>query len=151
MAQSNHRDVLEKYRATLQGDGWHTAQDDGYLYDHLVYHLKAVEAHDEIRALFADHAWLLARVSQSGQYDAYLADLDTAWQLSTEEANRQIVAGKEATALLDCIRYALIQTSINSIAGNDHTSTERSPQLSQNVCSSPMKTMLTTALCVQEN
>lgn len=35
---------FEAYRATQEGNSWHTAPDDGYLYNHLAYHLDAVVA-----------------------------------------------------------------------------------------------------------
>jgi hypothetical protein len=52
----------EMYRwYTQQGGSWHTAPDDGYLYDYLVYHLDALAQHDpgaeaELHALFANQA-----------------------------------------------------------------------------------------------
>ena len=40
---------------------------------------------------------------------------------------------------------------MSNIAGKDHVSIERRPQLSQNVCSSPINTVTETMPCVQEN
>ena len=100
--------------ATQQGQGWATAPDDGYLYDHLAYHLDAVADHDpvageELRSLFADQAWMNVRVPQSRYlYDGYLADLDVVWRRAHAEAHRQIDAGEEPAAIGDCVRYALI-------------------------------------------
>src|SRR5438874_4360269 len=48
-----HRALLNTYRTTWRGTGWHTADDDGYLYDHLAYHLRAIGAIDELKGLFA--------------------------------------------------------------------------------------------------
>src|SRR5262249_25004802 len=75
-----HEALLAAYRATCTSVGWHNAPDDGYLYDHLVYHLDATGATDELKGLFADQGWMHARVPQSGYiYDGYLADLGVAW------------------------------------------------------------------------
>ncbi len=119
-----HRALLDVYRRTRQEDGWHTAPDDDYLYNHLAYHLDALAGHDaaaaaELPGLFADQSWLNARVPQSGYlYDDYLADLDYAWRCSHAAAGRQIDADQGPSALADCVRYALIRTSVNSLAGN---------------------------------
>ncbi len=119
-----HCALLDAYRGTQEGNGWHTAPDDGYLYDHLVYHLDQLageenDAEAELHGLFADPSWLRVRVAQSGYlYDGYLADLDAAWQRAHEATQRRIDADEEPAGLADCVRYALIHTSINSLAGN---------------------------------
>jgi hypothetical protein len=114
-----HRALLDAYRATCKGNGWHTAPDDGYLYDHLAYHLDAVGAAGELKALFANQSWLHARVSRSGyHYDGYLGDLLRAWEYPKKEVEAQIKRGDAPGALAECVRYALIYTSSNSIAGN---------------------------------
>jgi hypothetical protein len=114
-----HNAILEAYRATCKDNGWHTAPDDGYLYDHLAYHLDAVGAAGELKGLFADQHWLHARVPQRGyHYDGYLADLHMVWNHADAEARRQIYAGQESVAIADCVRYALLCTSVNSIAAN---------------------------------
>ena len=40
--QLAHRALIDGYRRTQVGAGWHTAPDDGYLYGHLAYHLHAL-------------------------------------------------------------------------------------------------------------
>ena len=110
-----HRELVEKYRQTQLGVGWHTAPDDGYLYDHLVSHLKEAELIDELKVLFADPNWMHVRV-ETGDYSKYLADLQVAWESSYHKAVEQIAADEEATAFLECLHYALIETSIRSWA-----------------------------------
>lgn len=61
-----HRNLLDSYRQTQQGDGWHTAPDDGYLYDHLAYHLVEADGVDELRRLLLDFDWLVAKLEASG-------------------------------------------------------------------------------------
>ena len=45
--------LTRAYRNMWKGDGWHTVDDDGYLYDYLTYHLHASGAIDELKGLFA--------------------------------------------------------------------------------------------------
>lgn len=117
-----HRALLDAYRRSRQGGGWHTVPDDGYFYDHLAYHLDQLVDHDasaedDLFGLFDNQGWLHARILQSGYlYDGYLADLRVAWLRSYAVASRQIDADQEPSALADCVRYALIRGSINSLA-----------------------------------
>lgn len=99
---------------------WHEIPDDGYLYDHLVYHLKESGQLDDLRGLFDSHDWMHARFAQSiYTYSGFIADVMATWQDSAHPAAlRQIEAGEKPTALADCVRYALIRTSINSLASN---------------------------------
>lgn len=114
-----HRALLKAYRDVHKGMGWHTAQDDGYLFNHLAHHLYAAGEVQELKGLFADQHWLQARLSQQAStYDGYLADLSLALECASAETRRQIEADQEPANFSDCIRYTLIHTSINSIAGN---------------------------------
>ena len=114
-----HQALLGAYRTLEKEGGWPSVEDDGYLYDHLVYHLQTVSAYDELKALFADQCWLSVRVPQcSYSYDGYLDDLSKAWECADAEARQQIKNGQCPAALSDCIRYLLIRTSVNSLAGN---------------------------------
>jgi nucleoside phosphorylase len=114
-----HRALLKAYRDAHRGMPWHFAQDDGYLYNHLAYHLYAAGEVQELKGLFADQLWLQARVAQpASTYDGYLADLSLALECASAETRRQIEADQEPVNFSDCIRYTLIHTSINSIAGN---------------------------------
>jgi hypothetical protein len=114
-----HQALLKAYRNMWKGTGWHTASDDGYLYDHLGYHLHAAHTFDELKALFANQHWLHQRVPQRDYtYDGYLSDLMLTWKYAHSEAKQQIEETQELTAFTDCIRYLLIRTGINGIAGN---------------------------------
>lgn len=114
-----HICLLRAYRATCSDAGWHTAPDDGYLYDHLVYLLENTQQWDELHALFKNQNWMQVRVPQSNyDYDSYLADLMIAWQDAHKRTQAQIAAHETPTALADCLRYALIRTSVNSLAAN---------------------------------
>ena len=60
--ETAHNAILEAYTKTKQGDGWHTAPDDGYLYTHLAYHLLALDRKEELCSLLtASPAWMEAK------------------------------------------------------------------------------------------
>lgn len=113
-----HNALLAAYNP--KGQPWHTIDDRGYLYSFLAYHLHEAGREDELQALFADQNWMHARVVRDGYtYTGYLQDLNVAWeQVAYRTALKQINAGNEPTTLADCVRYSLIHTSINSLAGN---------------------------------
>ena len=114
-----HRALLKAYRNACRGSGWHTAKDDGYLYNHLAYHLYAAGEEQELKRLFADQSWLHVRIPQHAYtYDGYLADLSLALEYASSRTRRQIEADQEPESFAECIRYTLIHGSINSIAGN---------------------------------
>lgn len=113
-----HKAVLDQYRPNTF-NGWHAIPDDGYLYNHLAYHLKGAELFEELHQLFEDDQWLRVRVPQSNfLYDAYLEDLQIAWEVAYEQCLDQINNHESPTALIDCFRYVLIRTSINSISAD---------------------------------
>ncbi len=115
-----HQGLLSAYQPTQTGEGWHTAPDDGYLYDHLVFHLLEAGDTRALEALFDNAEWFHMRVKQSSYlYDGYIADLMTAWKdVAQSDALLQIERAESPTSLVNCVRYALIRTSLNSIAGN---------------------------------
>lgn len=116
-----NRALLDAYFKQGRIKGWHAIPDDGYLYNHLVYHLAAVGEYDSIRSLFLTDQWLNARVASAGYvYDGYVADLETAWfQFAEPLAEQQIEAGGASfNTYVDLARYALIRTTINSLASN---------------------------------
>jgi NB-ARC domain/APAF-1 helical domain len=120
-AQATHQALLRSYKAEWKGQGWHTTTDDGYLYNHLAYHLYEAQEYATLQGLFSDHHWLHVRVSQCGYlYDGYLEDLALAWKVASADALRQTSAQQDVWAFLDWIRYLLIHSSINSIAENHH-------------------------------
>jgi hypothetical protein len=119
-AASIHRALLDAYHTSKTGDGWHTAPDDGYLYDHLVYHLKAIDKTEELLGLFDSQAWMRARVGQSDYvYDRYLEDLDITLKSVLHPAvEQQIRQGADLTALPRFLRLALIRGSVQRLLWN---------------------------------
>lgn len=121
---ATHQALLDAYRPTQNGIGWPTAPDDGYLYDHLAYHLDQLAGLDsdadiELHTLFNDDAWLHVRVRQSGyRYDGYLSDLRTVWYRELASARHWIDFHQQPSSFAVCLRYALIHTSVNSLAAS---------------------------------
>ena len=120
-----HRALLDAYRRTRQGDGWHTAPDDGYLYDHLAYHLDQLADHDaaaeaELHGLFARSS-LAPRPRPAVRLPVRRLPGRPGRRLASRRTPppcRQIDADQEPSALADCVRYALIRTSVNSLAAS---------------------------------
>lgn len=110
-----HRSILAAYARARSGSIWATAADDGYLYDHLVYHLASAQDQNGLRRLFDAPDWMWARLGRSDyRLDGYLGDLDRFWKLATRSAGEQIAADELPDALVDCLNCALIQTTLNS-------------------------------------
>jgi len=115
-ASDYHKALLDAYSETRVGEGWHTAPDDGYLYDHLVFHLDKGGEEDDIKILFNNDAWVQARLREGDfLYRGYTRDLRRAWKISHDQLIKQIEQGEPALAMSECVRYALIQTSTNSL------------------------------------
>lgn len=60
--------------AALTPRGWATAEDDGYLFDHLAYHLRRAGREHEWRQLLISFAWLERKAGARG-FPAVLQDL----------------------------------------------------------------------------
>lgn len=120
-----HQALLNAYRQTCSDESWASASDDGYLYDHLAYHLNYLAtnedkvAYEELKALFDNQDWLRVRVAATDyQYDGYISDLMLAWEHTNSLAYNQLNDDQLPSAFADCLRFALIRTSINSLAAN---------------------------------
>ena len=123
-----HATMVDRYRAVcrrkallgastaLELPPWHILPDDGYIHDHLVWHLAQAGCDTEIHALLREetprgrNGWYEAR-ERLGQTGGYMADVRHAWQLAESQAT---CAGRQGLAC----RYALILASLNSLAGN---------------------------------
>jgi hypothetical protein len=55
---------------------------------------------------------------ETRDYPAYIADLRMRSQVHEARAREQIAAGEEPTALMDCFRAALIESSLRTWAAN---------------------------------
>ncbi|MBV8317575.1 MAG: hypothetical protein JOZ53_21760, partial [Planctomycetaceae bacterium] len=112
-----HGRLLERYRARTRGGLWHTLPDDGYIHAHLTWHLEQAGAPEGLHGLLSEetaegrNGWYEAR-ERLGQVAGYLADL-----ARIRRWVDQPVEGRSPAIGLGC-RYALMITSLNSLAGN---------------------------------
>ncbi len=119
-----HAAIVRAYRtAAPPGKRW--PDDDGYLYDHLAYHLAQLARTDraylaELVGLFGNQEWMRLRFEQSGYtYDGYLADLDRCWRLRHDDLLAAIGQGGDVGPVwADSLRFALIRSSIVSLASS---------------------------------
>ncbi len=92
--------------------------DDAYGLNSLATHLDRSEQFERLAELIGQ-PWMIARFNGGGYtYDGFIADLTLAWKHAYEETQNQIEARQAPRALAQCVRYALIRTSINSLSGN---------------------------------
>ncbi|MBR8833341.1 MAG: hypothetical protein DSM106950_04680 [Stigonema ocellatum SAG 48.90 = DSM 106950] len=114
-----HATLLEKYRNLTDNNLWHTLPNDGYIHQHLVWHLEKAEQVEEIHNLLAEESatggngWYEA-CDRFGQTANFVTDVARAWQLAEDsctETTLPQVIGLQG-------RYALIIASLNSLAAN---------------------------------
>ncbi|MBR8832807.1 MAG: hypothetical protein DSM106950_01870 [Stigonema ocellatum SAG 48.90 = DSM 106950] len=112
-----HATVLEKYRQKTQDGLWHTLPNDGYIHQHLVWHLEKAKKVEEIHSLLREESktgangWYEA-CDRLGQTANFVSDVVRAWRLAEE------MFEKNPSSISLQVRYALIQSSINSRAKN---------------------------------
>ncbi|MEH2458039.1 NB-ARC domain-containing protein [Nostoc sp.] len=110
---------LQQYRQKTQKNLWHTLPNDGYIHQHLVWHLEKAERVEEIHQLLREESqtgsngWFEAQ-EKLGQAEPYITDFFRAWELAEENWTESILP---QVVGLQC-RYALITASLNSLAGN---------------------------------
>ncbi|NMF61771.1 NB-ARC domain-containing protein [Brasilonema octagenarum] len=114
-----HSQLLERYRQKTQKNLWHTLPNDGYIHQHLLWHLEKAERVEEIHSLLREESqttsngWFEAR-EKLGQTAGYITDISRAWELAQANWNESTLP---QVVSLQC-RYALITTSVNSLAAN---------------------------------
>lgn len=94
------------------------AERYSYTLDTLVAHLSASAQYARLHKLFESDIWFQARYAGSNHlYEDYIADLMVAWERHAHQiALQQLDDAEDCKALVDCVRYALIRTSFNSIS-----------------------------------
>jgi hypothetical protein len=118
-----HAKILERYQKKTQNGKWHTLPDDGYIHNHLLWHMKRAGLNGEIHSVLYEentdgkNAWYHVR-EKLGQTSGYVEDISRAWQLAEDSSKDNIDNGQKAHTLDLEIRYALITASINSISAN---------------------------------
>ncbi|MHC5751291.1 MAG: NB-ARC domain-containing protein, partial [Nostoc sp.] len=112
-----HAALLKKYRQKTQNNLWYTLPDDGYIHQHLVWHLKKAGQVEKIHSLLQEESatgnngWFEVR-EKLGQTGGYITDVSRAWELA--EANWNEATLSQVVGL-QC-RYALIIASLNSLS-----------------------------------
>ncbi len=110
--QAAHDRLLARYRARTQNGLWHTLPDDGYIHEHLTWHMEQAGREDALVALFREetedgrHGWYTA-LDRLGRTDIFLQDLARLWALT----DRWRDIGLQ-------VRWALMEASLHSLAGN---------------------------------
>ncbi len=113
-----HSILLERYQANLDDENWHELVDDGYIYDHLTWHLEKADYVNSIHQLLQEetssgkNGWH-SKCEALGKTAIFVGDVARAWKLAEEDyqSNPTKAIG------LQC-RYSLIISSLNTIAGN---------------------------------
>ncbi|TRV67659.1 MAG: trypsin-like serine protease, partial [Microcystis panniformis Mp_MB_F_20051200_S6D] len=105
-------------KGDLGGSNWHTLEDDGYIYNHLLWHLEKAQQIAQIHLLLreetaAGHNGWYSQCEKEGKTAVFIKDVARAWQLAEEHFSEN---KSESMGLQ--VRYALITTSLNSLAGN---------------------------------
>ncbi|WP_071881431.1 NB-ARC domain-containing protein [Gloeothece verrucosa] len=112
--EAAHQQFLNYYRAKTEGGLWHTLPDDGYIHAHLTWHLQKAGLSAEIHQLLQEeteegaNGWYWA-CDSLGKTSIFMQDAAQAWELADE---------KEWEGVGLQVRYALITSSLNSLAGN---------------------------------
>jgi hypothetical protein len=77
---------------------------------------------EELKSLFNDQQWLITRLAQDNRlYQAYLSDLIEAWKTADSQTRQQLRNEQPPTSFADCVRYALIHTTIVGNLGRPST------------------------------
>ncbi|TRU36999.1 MAG: trypsin-like serine protease, partial [Microcystis aeruginosa Ma_MB_F_20061100_S20] len=105
-------------KGDLGGSNWHTLADDGYIYNHLLWHLEKAgqiaQIHQLLREETAEgHNGWYSQCEREGKTAIFIKDVSRAWQLAEEH----FIENKSESMGLQ-VRYALITTSLNSLAAN---------------------------------
>ncbi len=113
-----HHQLLERYRAKTHNGQWHTLPDDGYIYAFLTWHMEQAKRPEAIHHLLQE----TNEAGRNGWYDAcdaigkpagFVNDVARAWKVA-----EGCYGENPETTLALLFRYALIRTSLNSLASN---------------------------------
>ncbi|MDB9411822.1 NB-ARC domain-containing protein [Microcystis aeruginosa] len=105
-------------KGDLGGSNWHSLEDDGYIYNQLIWHLekagKITEIHQLLREETAEggNGWY-SKCEKEAKTATFIKDVSNAWQLAEAD-----FANNPSQAIALQVRYGLITTSLNSLAGN---------------------------------
>ncbi|MDY7003748.1 MAG: NB-ARC domain-containing protein [Cyanobacteriota bacterium] len=112
-----HGIFLEKYSRLTDNHLWHTLPNDGYIHQHLVWHLEKAGKIEEVHGLLAEESksgcngWY-ETCEHLGKTGIFINDVTRGWELAEVDSNE----GKLSQVVSLQCRYALITASINSLA-----------------------------------
>ena len=113
-----HSQLLERYRKKTQKGQWHTIKDDGYIYAYLTWHMEQAKQPESIHQLLQ----VSNEEGRNGWYEAcdaigkpvgFVNDIGRGW---TQAVKSYEQSPNQSILLL--FRYALVKTSLNSLACN---------------------------------
>ncbi|MEI2581160.1 AAA-like domain-containing protein, partial [Scytonema sp. PRP1] len=113
-----HSILLDQYRSKTEQGLWHTLPDDGYIHANLSWHLEQASRTEELHQLLMEetaqgrNGWY-ETCERLGQTGNFVTDVARAWRLAEE----MFEENPSKSIALQC-RYALITTSLNSLAKN---------------------------------
>ncbi len=120
-----HAQLLDSYWAQAKNGLWHTLEDDGYIHEHLVWHLEQAGQPMAIHELLMEECALNGtRTGANGWYErrealgqtaGYLKDLERASILAADAVNKEIESGDLAPSVGLAVRYALMSASLNCL------------------------------------
>ncbi|NCR42056.1 MAG: trypsin-like serine protease, partial [Microcystis aeruginosa W13-11] len=113
-----HQQFLSRYQKQIKNGLWHSLEDDGYIYNQLIWHLEKAEKITEIHQLLREetaegHNGWYSQCEEEGKTAVFIKDIARAWQLAEEH----FIENPTKSMGLQ-VRYALITTSLNSVAAN---------------------------------
>jgi hypothetical protein len=110
---SQHRLVAEHYLASGT-DGWRACDEYGMRY--LATHLLGGREIARLQSLL-DHDWIRMRYERGHySYDGVLGDVELAWRAAEQVNRNQIAVGETASYVAQDVRWALVVSSIGSLA-----------------------------------
>lgn len=113
-ASEVHRLLLGSYFAPDASPA--TVPDDGYLYDHVAYHLRYGQSR-RLHDLLREPEWFRARFAHRAHtYDGFLADVAHASDAAFDGAYEDIEAGAPPRAVAELTRYRLVQATVDELA-----------------------------------
>ena len=113
-----HQQFSSRYQRQTENGLWHSLEDDGYIYSQLIWHLEKAEKIAEIHQLLREetpegaNGWY-SKCEKEGKTATFIKHVSRAWQLAEAD-----FADNPSQSMGLQVRYALINTSLNSLAGN---------------------------------
>jgi hypothetical protein len=119
----NHQDLLDRYYLQTKNGLWHTVPDDGYIHNHLTWHLEEANRSNDIHILLQE----VTATGRNGWYEAcdllgkreqFAEDIKRAWRLAEKMYCKESLKAIPSLAILRQsiglqIRYALIFSTLH--------------------------------------